>query len=74
MDQPAVAADAPVVAEPGAVRASSPIASRPRSTASTAQKRRALGEVDVERAVEPRALEEDGLLRQPVEPGAGVRR
>ena len=43
----------------------SPIAERPNTTASASSRRASAREVDVDAAREPRAVEQDGLLRQP---------
>ena len=70
VDEPAAAADAPLVGE----RAGrDPLAHGGASEHQRLEREQAGvgGHIDVERAVEPSAVEEDRLLRQPVERRAG---
>ncbi len=68
MNQAAVAADSPVVAEEGTAGGLAHGLAAEEDGLDGAELR-AGGEIDIERAVVPRVLEEDGFLRQPVEPG-----
>src|SRR5690606_26910554 len=71
VDEAAVAADAPGVAEAGAAGAFAHGLAAEQHRLDGAQA--GVGrEVDLEPAVEPRVFEENGFLRQPVEPGAGA--
>ena len=72
-DQRAVAADAPAIAT-GAVRARPrPWRARPKTSVSTSSRRASPARSTSMRRSKPRAVEQDGLLRQPVEPRARLR-
>jgi hypothetical protein len=69
MDQPAIAADAPIVAQPGIERGF-PHGVAAEQDSFDGGEAGALGEIDLDTAVELACGEQDGLLRQPVEMGA----